>query len=74
MVTSGKSRREASMSELSKHAVPLDARAVFEGDDDAFAPVNPMVAFGGGCRAKAFSTDGTVRELAGDCADDVRGK
>jgi hypothetical protein len=65
MGTSGKSRGETSMSELSKHAVPLDARAVFEGDDGAF--VN-------GFRAKAFSTDGIVRELAGDCADDVRGK
>jgi hypothetical protein len=65
MVTSGKSIGETSMNELSKHAMPLDARAVVEGDDDAF--VN-------GYRAKAFSTDGTVRELAGDCADDVRGK
>lgn len=65
MGTSGKSIGETSMNELSRHAVPLDARAVFGGDDDAF--VN-------GCRVKAFDTDGIVRELAGDCADDVRGK
>lgn len=53
------------MNELSKHAMPLGARAVFEGDDDAF--VN-------GCYVKSYNTDGSVKELAGDCADDVRGK